>query len=101
MNKTLKQYFRACEEVRKTFLKTYYAECPEYLDDSSWVADDIGGVLIVGDEFWGISDMVTALKFEAKEDDLFAWYHNSIDAGLRRESYYSLENYLKHLTLKI
>lgn len=96
MNKAIKQYYKACEEVRKTFLKTYYAECPEYLDDSDWVADDIGSVLMVGDDFWSLNNMVTALRLEAKEDDLFAWYHSSVDAGVENKPYYNLENYLKY-----
>lgn len=96
MNKAIKQYFQACEDIREAFVQKYYNTYPEWTDESRWVADDVGGALEISDDFWSVNDMVTALKLEAKEDDLFAWYHNSIDAGLRNESYYNLENYLKH-----
>lgn len=96
MNEAIKQYKQACEEVREAFVQKYYNTYPEWTDESEWVAGDIGGVLAVNDEYWSIADMVTALKLDANEKDLFDWYNDSIDAAIRQQEYYNLENYLKY-----
>lgn len=95
MNKAIKQYYAACEDIREAFVQKYYNTYPEWTGEIRWVADDVGGALEISGDFWSVNDMVTALKLGVKEDDLFEWYHSSIDAGLRNEPCYNLENYLK------
>jgi len=75
--KQIKNYRSACEKVADEFVKKYY-ERPRDNDDF-WVADEIGEVLVVGDEYWQMRDIVQALDEDIDRDDLFEWYWHCVD----------------------
>lgn len=94
-NKVLKAYNEACDALAAEFVATYYPCEPEGEEaDCDWVADEPGGVLNVGDEYWDMSTMVQALDLNADEDKLFNWYWGSVEAP-RENGFPSLKNYLK------
>jgi len=91
MKKQIKQYYKACEGVKDLFIETYYTYDDGSIQDFYWIGGIIGGVLNVGDEFWNIDDMVTAIEMRATIDDLYDWHWDR----LGKEGFPNLENYLK------
>jgi len=94
----LGEYRAACEEIARVFVDTYHNTYPGFTDESRWIADDVGGVLEIGDYFWNMEDMVTALEMECKEKILFQWYDESLEHYLKagqKEGFINLENFIK------
>ncbi|MBI4650221.1 hypothetical protein HY745_02840 [Candidatus Desantisbacteria bacterium] len=76
--------------MQKMFLKKYYCSNPKWY----WVADQIGGILYVNDNFYSMENIVNCLKLNVTAKDLFAWYTNSVDEAMKGGSI-NLVNWLK------
>jgi hypothetical protein len=74
MKESLKNYFQACEQIRKDFVEKYI----EY-DDSCWIGNQVGGLLSFSDQFIDMSNMVKVIELNMTQDEFFDWYHWTLD----------------------
>ncbi len=65
-------YQKVCESVAREFLATYFPTEQYSVDD--WIGGEIGGVLNVGDYYFGLNEMVQYLQYEYTRDQLLARY---------------------------
>mgnify|MGYP003633243368 CR=1 FL=1 len=68
----VQKYKDACEDVARVFMAKYYSEY-EYTQDSYWVADEIGGVFYICDEFYNIDRMIQALELNCPPEKLYEY----------------------------
>ena len=68
--KIINDYFNACEEIKKAFLKKYYKGIE---DDCHWVADRIGEILFINDHFYDMEFMVDALSLNVPVKKMFEY----------------------------
>jgi hypothetical protein len=81
----LKNYENACKKVFLAFIEQYfsdYSESGEYF----FVSDDPTGVLCISDYYFGLDDVITALRYHATYDDIFEWYNYKIDCAMQNRS---------------
>ena len=69
--KIIKEYEKACQKIAQEINKKYF----EGEAEIDWVAEDIGGVLMIADYFFDVDEMITALKYKATEKQFFDWYN--------------------------
>lgn len=82
MNKALKTWEDATEELTKEFLRIYFPD--EEYDVGGFVACCIGDVYCVNETyFFCQEDMVTAIKYDATYDQLIEYYDEALEAGLK------------------
>ena len=67
MVKELIEWEKVSQKLAKFFIKKYYGDD---LSDCWWVGEDIGGVLVVNDDFYSLDRIVDAVKFDATYDQL-------------------------------
>lgn len=90
----LDKYYVACNKLAGEFVEKYYGT--EYLDDYSWVADSVGEILIIRDEFYDMTQIAEIMKLEATEGQVFDWYHMKLDYHMKGETPpINFENYIK------
>ena len=78
-NDTLKQnYETACNAYLKTFCKKHGYNYD--IAAVSWIANDIGGVCMLGDFFIPFGDMKTDLDNDAPKDEYWSYYDYSLQA---------------------
>ena len=90
--KLLDNYFKSCEEVKKTFIKKYFKETPT---GCYWIADRIGEVLMLNDYFFDMQIMVDALLFNVSEKKFFEWYEYQLKESMENRSPINLVNWIK------
>ena len=91
----IEAYEKAVLDITDEFLKKYYDEPSTY-----WIADQIGGVIFIDDEFWRFNDILTAIKLNADADVLQEWYCGSLDAHEQNKTFPNLGNYIKYPELR-
>ncbi|HNU76512.1 MAG TPA: hypothetical protein PKL88_02255 [bacterium] len=75
INFWLTEYFSDCNELARIFIQKYFRGVAVGCDGSpEWVCDEPGTVLIVNDFYFGMSDIILALKKEVTIKKLFEWY---------------------------
>ena len=92
----LTKYYRACDELRDQFINKYYrdedGDCIEYY----WVAEEVGSVLSVGDEYYSMYDIVNIIAEKMSYGELNRWYYWSMEYAMKGEPLpLSLKNFLK------
>ena len=78
MNKELKNYYKAIEDLTKLFCKKYFDGVYVY-DKNDWVADDIGDVICINDYWFNMSDIELSIKYEATKEELLGWYDSILE----------------------
>lgn len=87
MNKYLKNYYNAVEELTKEFCKKYFKGVYEY-DVNDWIGGNIGGVIHINDYYFDFRDIKIALEYKPTKDELFDYYDC--------KDCIKFENYLKY-----
>ncbi len=95
MNKKLKNYYKAVEELTKEFCKKYFKGVYEY-DVNDWVGGEIGGVISINDYYFDFKDIEIAIKYKATEKELFGFYDESYERYIAGKYCVSFEQYLKY-----
>ena len=95
MNKKLKNYYKAVEELTKEFCKKYFKGVYEY-DVNDWAGGEIGGVICINDYYFDFKNIVIAIKYSAKEKELFDYYDESYEKYIAGEDCISFEVFLKY-----
>lgn len=64
MNKKLKNWNKATQELTDEFIRKYFVEDGIKFEDieQSWVGDEIGGVFCVGDNFYNVDRVRESLE---------------------------------------
>lgn len=74
-----KEYFeKGCNEYLRLFCEKHELDFGEA--KSSWVANEVGGVVCVGDYFIGMETIITDIEMDAPEKEFDEWYYYNIDA---------------------
>jgi hypothetical protein len=76
MNKELKQYYKACENLKDEFLKSISEG--KYIFDSYWIGEEIGGVLHFGDYFVNLNTIVEYFENKCTLKEFFGWYEMTL-----------------------
>lgn len=97
MIKEIIAYEQACNGIAKKFVRKYF----DREVDWRWIADDIGGILEVGDYYFNLDRMVTALRYKATQKQLFDYYDMQLEMGLNEKAFkkrtlFSFANYLRY-----
>lgn len=95
MNKYLKNYYNAVEELTKHFCNKYFKGVYEY-DVEDWVGCDIGGIICINDYWFNLRNIEIAIKYKATKKELFGFYEYNLEKHLAKEDCISFENYLKY-----
>lgn len=92
----LKNYQQSIQDIADAFVKKYYGDD---ISDQYWT-DEIGGIFCANDYYWGVDNMIDALRFKCSKKRLFEWYDLSQDA--RREGRYcqDLRSYAQYGLIK-
>ncbi len=89
--KVLEAWEKATLELVDAFVKKYYGE---NASDVYWIGDEIGGILVVNDQYWNINNVVDALRWNCSKERLFKWYELFIES--RESPCVNLRNYAKY-----
>lgn len=90
MNRAILNYEKACEKLALEIVKRYYEkDCEKW-----WVADDIGGVLFINDQFLSLNLVVEALRHDLTKDEYFDYYDYQLDQHMEGKSPYKLSVWL-------
>lgn len=95
MNKKLKNYYKAVEELTNEFCKKYFKGVYEY-DVNDWVGCNIGGIISINDYWFSLSNIEIAIKYKATKKELFYYYDESYEKHIAGENCISFEQYLKY-----
>ena len=98
INKVIKKWRKATDELAKVFTATYFPE--EIFDkDTFWVSDEIGSVFCVSDMYFVVDRMIEALEHEASFEQIYDY----ADAELEHHEALpedpmpiNFKNYVKH-----
>jgi len=91
--KTLQKYEKICNDLVLEFISKYYCDEDIQLKDVyfEWVAQEVGGIACVNDEYWSIDDIVNTLRYKPTEKQLFDFYYHRI----KKKPHYNLKNFIK------
>ena len=87
----LTEYYSGCNELARLFMLKYFGKDADVPPD--WVADQIGGVLIVNDYFFNMRDIIIALTKNVTRKKLFEWYDYYTEGNTKLKV--NFNNYLK------
>lgn len=89
----LKQWEETSNEIAGYFKKKYFGrDATEYY----WISDEIGGVYVINDYFFDLSDMVNFIKYKYNIDDMFAYYDYDLkEAEKGKEGIVNIQNWKK------
>lgn len=77
--KKAKEYFeKGCNGYLWFFCEKHDFDFEEA--KNSWVANEVGGVVCVGDYFIGMETIITDIEMDAPENEFSDWYYYNIDA---------------------
>jgi len=86
MKKVIKEYEKSCQEIADKINEIYFNSKQEIC----WIADNIGEVCNMGDWFFDMNYMITALKYNATEAQFFDFY----DLEIERKNKTNFKNYI-------
>lgn len=96
LKKALKSYQEECQNMADIFVEWYY--CDDDITPADvelfWVADQIGGVLCINDDFWGMNELIDIFNLQPTEEQLFAWKHSDDEAISNGDIKINLRSYL-------
>ncbi len=95
MNKYLKNYYNAVQELTKEFCKKYFKGVYEY-NVSDWAGGEIGGIICINDYYFDFKNIEIAIKYKATKKELFDYYDESYERYIAGEDCVSFEVVLKY-----
>lgn len=92
MKKDITKWEKATNELARIFAKQYYDT-----DDFYWVADDIGGVLNIADDFFEVNDILDYMRYEYPTDKMFEHHQYAQEMWEKEEedSIICIRDYIK------
>jgi len=96
MNKELKQYEKAVQQLADKFVEIYFDEedyTNIYGKDYFWVGDEIGSVLCVSDTYLDIATVANAMRYKPTKDQFYDFYWNYW-TNEEAETKYNIKSYM-------
>jgi len=89
------EYERVCNNVMEEFIEKYFVtkSYPRESVEAYWVADDIGGVCMIGDTFLNVDSMIEYMKHGYSKNLFFERYWYSIEEITNDRSPINIKNY--------
>jgi len=84
----LRAYEMGCEQVADAFVNQYFSGV-----SWEWIGDEVGGTLQVCDYFFGLDDMVIAVKLLPPWELIDEWWDEAMECEFGESP--SLESFLK------
>ena len=85
----------ATNKLAEEFVRKYHGDM--FIEDMYWIGGDIGGVLNVGDQFWGLDRIHEALELNATLDQVFDYDSYELDCALEgKQKQINFKNYVKY-----
>ena len=87
----------------------YEAICMEYIerfckrqemDFEGWVGNDVGGIALIDDFFFGFSDIVYDVNTKQSKGLIIDWYNDNVDYPDKAINYYSFTKGLRVSEIK-
>ena len=75
----LELWYISTQNLAKYFEKKYFGK---ELEDSYWIADEIGGVYCIADYFFDLSSITDYLKYRYTTDQMFNYYEYALELGM-------------------
>lgn len=93
MNKNLANWYEATQDLVEDFIATYFVDedTPRGDLEVYWIADEVGGVLVIGDYFFDMYAITTAIRISCPIEKLFEWYDHTVE----HENNINLDHYLR------
>lgn len=92
MKNLILAYEEAAENLASAFIEKYYGTDAT---EVGWVSGEIGGGLIINDDYWSFGNIVTALRFKISRKILFDWNDRATDAAITGKTFMNLQTYAK------
>ena len=91
-NEFLKAWERESNNIAEYFSARYFSNGAT----SYWVADDIGGVFVINDDyFFNLSDMVDFIKYRYTKKQMFDYYEYALDCIDKKKIKINIKNWIK------
>ena len=71
------------QRVADVFVNKYFGK---NASDVYWIGEDIGGVMVINDYFFDLSDMIDFLRYNYSTDDMFEYYELRMDYELKKDN---------------
>lgn len=71
------------ESLSRHFIKKYFGKIDEV--EYYWIADEVGGVLVVADYFFNLSDIVDFLRYNYPKNMMFEYYDYSLEYHMQKK----------------
>lgn len=62
-----------------------------------FISDDILGIVVFGDSYFNVSDIIYDIDTKQEPDNIWDWYYASVDRGLEEKSTMNYETWCKGL----
>ena len=93
-NKITQEWENATMDLTEYFINKYFGKSKSI--ESYWIADDIGGCLVVNDYFFNLGDIVDFIKYRYTPTKMFEYYDYALKAHeLGAEYVVNIKNYKK------
>jgi hypothetical protein len=97
MNKDLQNWYKATDKLAKSFADYYFGDAT----DVYWISGDVGGVLVINDYFFGMTDIVDYIQYKYSEKDMFDHYEWRAEETMKNGTpIYNIKNW-RHLRKKV
>lgn len=94
VSKLKRDYEKACNQYIKTFCEK------QEMEFEFWVANDVGGIAVIGDCYFNFQDIVWDINAQIVEGLILEWYYAQLDNPEKSINYYSYTKGLRHNDLK-
>lgn len=110
--KAVQYYLQTCTLIAFIFWEKYFLDEEEKWKDNDTLWQDfekeqkVGEFYAIGgyqdgcwacsDQYWEISNMATAIKYNATKEQIYEWYWETIGAGEESKKHQNLEIFLKY-----
>jgi hypothetical protein len=79
INIELNDYLNSVDMLADYFANRYFGKD----NDLWWVGDDIGGVAVIADYFFNMSDIVEFIKYKYSRKQMFEYYDYKLDYQMK------------------
>ena len=90
-NIAIKEYNGICDRIVDIFAKKYFGS----ITVNMWVASETGGVIIMGDYFFNMTDMIDYMKYKYSKKEMFEHADYVVECAIKNESPTNIKNYKK------
>jgi len=79
----LQDWINETDNLSEVFITKYFGKMEEV--ENYWIADEVGGVLVVADYFFNLSDIVDFLRYKYSKDKMFEYYDYALEYHMQKK----------------